>query len=286
VLRATVAIASMVVLTGRLVAVGSAEAASARIDYSAWPNPESLSMCVGDSTPIHVRIQRVITVNGTGYDSWVSGGVINGTVQYDSVGRLEPADTARPVGGPPEMDAIYEFVATGPGRTGVTFTIYQTGEDQRVGWGSSRHNDTVAVEVKDCFDAYTSGLGTVFDMKDMGALDKPFHLEGHINQNNLEGATQRMQFMPDPQNRTTGEYEFVDTSWAQTGPSGKCTAYVSGRYDVVFYPDAVNPVEGDLLMKGTGAVWCAGYKYDIDYTSTPGFQIGFKPRPAPPPPPP
>jgi hypothetical protein len=116
----------------------------------------------------------------------------------------------------------------------------------------------------------------------MGDLTKPFLLEGRIATSTMAGNTQYMFFIPNPQNRTTGGYVFVDTAWATADPRARCTLFVSGVYDVVLHGDPARPVEGDLLMKGTGSAVCRGNTVPIDYPDRTGFQIAFKPRPAAP----
>ena len=240
-------------------------------------------LCVGDVEPITVVMMRRTTVNGRQYDQLVTGGEIAGIVADKQVGEFEPADDEiRDVGGAPRPEATFPFRAKSPGSTRIEFFIARTGEELRVGDDEGFYTDTdeIEVEVQNCFDAYTSGLATVFDEKDMDGLDEPFLLAGHKASSTIAGSTQVMFFIPNPQNRTTGGYAFVDTAWAVADPRARCTAYVSGHYDVVFYPDEEHVVEGDLLMKGSGVAVCTGSTVAIDYQNTPGFQIGFKPRPA------
>lgn len=279
--RIPVSLAVLAVLVGLLtqgVAITWGKPAQARISYFAIAVPMYESVCVGDTVEFSVSISRHTTVNGQSYRGWVSGGYVLGVIANEQVGHFEPADAGRSVGPPPGHDAIYEFHADAPGTTDIEFHIRNTGEELRVGTGFPQQADTVTVEVTDCFDAYTSGLATIFTEKDMGDLTEPFFLEGRIATSTVAGSSQYMFFLPNPQNRMTGGYAFVDTAWALAKPGVRCTAYVSGRYDVVLYGDPAKPVEGDLLMKGSGVAVCPGDVIPIDYTSTPGFRIGFRPR--------
>ncbi len=274
----------LLALIAQAVAVGSANAATRpRISYEAFSGSVD-RLCVGETYDFEVGIRRTATINGQRYAQWVAGGYILGSVDPPNVGRFEPVDAGRDVvAGLPVSVATFTFVPTAPGRATLEFVILRTGEERRIGTGFPTNNATTEVEVSDCFDAYTSGLATTFVDKDMLDLAEPFFLTGYTpNVGGVTTETQYMFFAPNPQNRTTGGYAFVDTGWATGRPDSKCTAYISGRYDVIFYGDPKRPVEGDLLMKGSGVLICTGSAIEIDYTTTPGFQIGFKPRPAPP----
>ncbi len=268
-------------LQGGAVAPAQAAKAKVRISYAVIAVPKIEWLCVGEAVEFSVSISRHTTVNGQRYPQWVTGGDVLGVIGNEHVGAFEPADAGRSVGAEPEHAATFLFRGEAPGRTDIEFIIRNTGEDLRVGTGFPTQSDTVSVEVTDCFDAYTSGLGTVFDTKDMGDLTEPFFLAGHLATSGVAGLTQFMFFIPNAQNRTTGRYEFVDNAWALAAPAARCSAYISGRYDVALYGNPSEPVEGDLLMKGTGVAFCGGRAIPIDYTSAPGFQIAFRPRPAP-----
>lgn len=261
-----------------------AKAAKARagISYKAISSSLLEPLCVGESETYEVGINRITLVNGQRYRQWVTGGYVLGVISNEAVGRFEPRDAGRDViGGAPVPVATFEFIAKSPGRTTIEFHVIRTGEEARVGADFSRTSDTVEVEVVDCFEAYTSGLATTFTAKDMEDLTEPFFLEGRIASSTVAGTTQFMFFAPNPQNRTTGGYAFIDTAWPLAGPQGRCTAYISGRYDVVFYGHPDRPVEGDLMMRGSGVLVCANSSVEIDYTNAPGFQIGFRPSGAP-----
>jgi hypothetical protein len=281
-LACVLAVACCAAVSGSWPATTRAAKARVRISYTAYANPGAIRLCVGDAEEISVEIERKTVTNGQQYPGNVTGGYILGVIDDTDVGEFEPTDAGRPVGGP-DGDAKFVFRAKKPGRTNIEFTIRTTGEEQRVRRKWPTNGDKILVEVRECWEAYTSGLASVFDDKDMGALDKPFLLVGHTpNVGGITTQSQYMFFAPNPQNNLTGGYAFIDTGWATADPRTKCTAYVSGRYDVVFYPDADHPVEGDLLMKGSGQAVCAsGTVVPIDYQNQPGFQIGIKPRPAP-----
>jgi hypothetical protein len=249
---------------------------SYQVTAESWPD----SVCVGDGVELQVSIQRTTKVNGQAYRQWVVGGYVLGDISNTRIGHFEPGDAGRLVGAEPDHAAYLVFRADSAGRTEIEFTIRNTGEDLRVGTGFPTSSGKITVEVTDCFDAYTSGLATKFTEKDMGDLSKPFFLTGYTP--NVQGVTtesQLMFFSPNPRDHTRGGYAFVDTAWT-SGGGGRCTAYVSGRYDVVLYGDPARPVEGDLLMKGSGVVVCPGQSLLIDYRDAPGFQIGFRPRAA------
>lgn len=253
----------------------------AALNYAVWASQSAYTVCVGDEVEFSVSIRRTTTINGERYGQWVSGGDIFGVIVDPHVGSFKPADVERPVGGGSLPQAIFVFRAMASGQTDIEFLIQNTGEEARVGTGFPQKSLTMGVKVNDCFDAYTSGLGTTFIDSDMGDLTEPFLLSGRINTSSVAGSSQYMFFAPNPQNRTTGRYTFIDTAWATADPLARCTAYISGRYDVVLYGDPAKPVEGDLLMKGTGVVVCTGNAMPIDYRAAPGFQILFRPRPAP-----
>jgi hypothetical protein len=264
------------------VAPAEAAKARARIVYTAIAvESGDTELCVGDALEITVSISRHTTINGRQYRDWISGGYVYGGISNDDVGHFEPRDQGRPVGGPPLQHATFVFRAVASGKTDIVFTIGDTGEERRVPGNYPRRDDTVSVEVVDCYDAYTSGLGTTFTQKDMGDLMEPFTLAGRIASGTVEGITQSMTFTPDPQDSTTGVYVFIDTAWATADPRAQCTAYITGEYDVVLYGNPAKPVEGDLLMTGTGVQVCGGISTEIDYSSQAGFRIGFRPRPAP-----
>jgi hypothetical protein len=264
------------VLGFQLVAVPAVAAVPAKLEYAVFAFGVPRTMCVGDVAKIHASIARVVTVNGKHYANYVSGGEVAATVRNDPVGRFEPDDPVRPVLAPDEW-ATYDFVATQAGHTDIVFTIFHTGEDGRVG-PFHRFNDAIAsIDVTDCYDAYTSGLATVFDTKNMGDLTKPFLLAGHIATSRVAGSSQFMYFIPTSPTGDHGAYALVDTAWP-VGGRGSCVAYVSGTYAVVLYGDPAKPVEGDLLMKGSGQAICTGATVPLDYADLTGFQIAFKPR--------
>lgn len=231
-------------------------------------------------------------INGNTYEQWVTGGILEAVIKNTQVGRFDPSRNPAFA----RIDAsvanfvTFTFVAAAPGETEIDFNIKTTGEEGRgisIQRGSGNAVATAfftTIEVTDCYDAYTSGLATVFTEKDMGRLTEFFLLAGNTPNANVRTLTQFFVFIPNPQNRAVGSYAFVDLYWSTSAPGSRCTAYVSGHYDVVFYgPDPANPVEGDLLMKGTGVSVCPGRTTPIDYTQNAGFQIGFKPRPTLPP---
>jgi len=224
-----------------------------------------------------VVISRRTRVNGQSYFTHPAGGTIAGLIRDRSIGHFDPAGETQPVGGFPQAEAHFTFVADKIGRTEIDFAIRATGEEQRLGAQWPTVHDTVRVNVIGCYEAYTSGLATVFSQKYIGNFRYPFYLEGRIATQTLEGSTQYMFFIPNPQNRLTGGYAFIDTYWPQSTPGSRCTAFVSGRFDVVFYPDEEHVVEGDLLMKGSGVAFCPGQRIPIDYRNSTGFQIAFKP---------
>jgi hypothetical protein len=260
-------------------------AAKARISlvYEVLAVPKNYEICVGDHVAIAVSVLRRMWTNGVYSQGDVDSATVTGKVTNPSVGHLEPP-VDKAVGTLGYTFAQYRFFADSIGTAKIEFTIKTTGEEELIDVPYTTKGADYTVKVIPCFDAYTSGLATVFDTRDMGGLDKPFFLEGHIASAGLEGVTQYMFFVPQRRNRKAGVYAFIDTAWAVIGPGGRCTAYISGHYDVTFYPNDQNIVEGDLLMKGSGEVVCTGYAYSVNYQAAPGFQIGFKPRPTPPPP--
>jgi hypothetical protein len=260
-----------------------AQAAKARvrISYQVLTLPGSWKGCVGEEVAFGVFIHRTTKVNGRTYPEFLSGGRVLYSIDNPTVGEMEPLHQGQSVGAPPKSEAMFLFRAKAAGRTRIVFVIGDTGEGRRVGTNAAGQEKKVSVEVVDCYDAYTSGLGTTFSVKDMGDLTKPFRLDGRISSSAVAGDTQFMFFMPHPQNRTTGGYVFVDTAWPTADPRARCTAVVSGTYDVVLYGNPAKPVEGDLLMDGTGVQVCGGISTPIDYADRSGFRIGFRPRQAP-----
>lgn len=287
-LRAALALVSALALvmgmTGNSVVV-SAQSVPQKISYEldvifGLDGP----LCVGESTGFLTGIIRGTTVNGRTYAQWISGGRILGEIEDTHVGEFTHYEVVD-VSGAPTPSARFTFLAKAPGSTNLEFTIFKTGEESRVGRDPAfySYHFLTNIEVVNCFDAYTSGLGTTFTLKDMGDLTKWFSLEGVTpNVAGVETESQRMFFIPNPQNRLTGGYAFIDTAWAAAAPGVRCTAYISGLYDVVFYPDEEHVVEGDLLLKGTGFNVCPRYVIPIDYSAASGFRIGFRPRPTTP----
>ena len=279
------AVGSLVVLVA-LVAwppAPTSAAAAAQISYMAIATPTFESLCVGQTVEYSVSISRTTIAGGRSYSAWVSGGSVVGTVADQSIATLEPDDVASPVAGPQAPWATLVARGRGPGQTTISVEILRTGEEQRVGKNHPTHAATVTIEVADCWKAYTSGLGTTFTEDEMGDLSEPFFLAGVTpNVAGIESESQFMFFAPSPRDRLQGSYAFIDTAWAALGPSGRCTAFISGQYDVVFYHNAQAPKEGDLLMKGTGVYVCPGFALPIDYSNHTGFQIGMLPKdPAP-----
>jgi hypothetical protein len=279
-LHRAIALAPALSLTLQLVGLQPAQAADATHIYQAVADPISISLCPGLIKEISVHIRRTTLVNGQVYAQRVGGGRVIGLAGRLDIGHFNPVDPSRVVGGPPESVATFEYKADKPGTTEITFAITSTGEEARVGGKSARNSAKVRVEVTDCYEAYTSGLATVFTQKWMDKLRYPFFLAGYTpNVKNITAETQYMLFFPNPHDRLYGSYVLLDTHWVTSDPRSRCTAYISGRYDVVFYPNAEDPVEGDLMMKGSGEAVCKDVVIPIDYELFPGFQIAFRPAP-------
>jgi hypothetical protein len=266
----------------------------ASIDYLAavlWFVP---TLCTGETEEIHVGIRRYIEPpSGEIIGAWISGGTVGSFIYNESVGHFDPEGPGvvviRDVVGQPLPEAVYKFVADKPGQTDIDFIIGSTGEEATHGSGWPTTVATVRVEVTDCYEAHTSGLAAIFTDKDMGGLNKWFLLSGYTpNVNGVTTDTQVMFFIPNPQDRLHGHYAHVDLAYTVIGNlQSACIAYISGRYDVAFnippgQPEPPGADVGDLVMFGSGDVFCNGrFAAHLDYRSSPGFLIAFKPKPPP-----
>jgi len=263
---------------GALAPAPARAARATQISYEAIATPSFESLCSEQSAEFTVAVNRTTSVNGQQYTAWVTGGSVFGDVADSTIATIDPVDTQR-VAGAPGHWATFTVTGHKPGRTTIEFDIFSTGEERRVGGGHPLRAATVSIEVSDCWEAYTSGLGTTFVQDDMGDLTEPFFLTGVTpNVAGIESESQFMFFLPSRLDRLHGSYAFIDTAWSSLGPSGRCVAYISGRYDVAFYPGPDDPIEADLLMKGTGVYICGGFVLPIDYSNHTGFQIGMRPR--------
>lgn len=268
----------------------SGQTRNVRIEYYARANPISIQMCTGESRDIKVYIQRLMWRTGPSPAAlFVGGGRTLAVINDQSVGHFEPADAGRNVVGHPDPHGTYTFVADKPGQTTIDLVIHTTGEEASLGVGFVTDGESISVEVTDCYQAHTSGLGAIFTESDMGGLDKPFLLSGYTpNTRGITTETQFMFFAPNPQDRLRGGHAFIDTSvTALGGMQGQCTLYFSGRYEVVFYipPSQPAPADadvGDLMLYGRGSLFCQGrYMFDVvdGGANSPAFQISFKPKP-------
>ncbi|MGZ5379851.1 MAG: hypothetical protein ACXWD8_18220 [Mycobacterium sp.] len=265
-----------------------AQAASVSITYAA-KTQATLTLCVGESDEIAVRVLRALTRPGRAVGLWVPGGRVLGFIGNGNIVHFEPSDGGRDVVGQPIPEAVFKVVADAPGQTEIEFVIHTTGEERSVGDGWPQADATVQVEVNDCYEAHTSALAKIFTDKDMGGLNKYFLLAGYTpNERGITTDTQVMFFMPNPQDRLRGGFAWVDLATTILGGlQGSCISYFSGRYEVVFYIPPNQPAPpgadvGDLMMYGQGDVFCSGrFTVHLDYRSSAGFQISFKPKPRP-----
>jgi hypothetical protein len=265
-----------------------AQAASVSITYAA-KTQASLTLCVGESDEVAVRVLRVLRRPGREVGLWVPGGRVVGVSGNANVVHFEPSDAGRDVVGQPIPEAVFKVVADTPGQTEIEFVIKNTGEEASVGSGWPQSAATVRVEVNDCYEAHTSALAAIFTTKDMGGLNKHFLLSGYTpNTHGVTTDTQVMFFIPSPQDRLRGGFAWVDLATTILGGlQGSCIAYFSGRYEVVFYIPPNDPAPpgadvGDLMMYGQGDVFCNGkFVLHLDYRQSAGFQISFKPKPRP-----
>jgi len=264
-------------------------AAPVAITYAA-KTIASLTLCVGESEEIAVRILRTLSrPNGNQTGLWVPGGRILGIIDDGSVAHFDPPESGRDVVGQPIPEATFKVIADAPGQTQLEFVVHATGEERSVGANWPRSEAIVRLEVNDCYEAHTSALAQIFTTKDMGGLNKYFLLAGYTpNQNGLHADTQIMFFIPNPQDRLHGGFAWVDLVTAYLGNQpGQCISFFSGNYDVLFYIPPNQPAPpgadvGDLLMFGQGDVFCGGrFLFHIDYRQSAGFQIAFKPKPRP-----
>ena len=280
----------------------------ARIVYYTDVDPFfPVRLCTGESLEIKVSINRLIyrgqrPTSPAGYS--VGGGIVLGVISDEDVGQFDPPLPAAPVVGPTgnvlvgsQAHAVYTFVAKAPGQTTIEFSIFRTGEEAILGEGWEMDPRSLDVVVTDCFEAYTSGLGMFFTVKDMGDLIQPFTLEAFSPPTNgITTSSQAMFFMPSgPRNQFlpsfSGLYVSVISDTTQLGGvEVTCLDVLSGSYEVDFHITPDDPRfrsgidVGNLLLFGKGSKYCQGrLVLSVNYVSDPGYQISFKPTVPPPP---
>jgi hypothetical protein len=260
------------------------------IVYQAVPVPRSISLCVGETKEITVSILRTVTRNGHKIPMFIPGGYILGNIQDNSIGEFAPTDVGRNIvalGQRPR--ASFDFVAQKPGRTKIQFIIRTTGDENTIGTGFPTRAGYVDVDVSGCYEAYTSGLASIFVQKTIGNFDHYFVITGYTpNQHGVETETQIMFFLPSRRDPAAGSYAFIDLATTIVpGLTSKCVLFMSGRYKVEYYIQPGQPVPsgadvGDINMYGTGQVFCQGkLVLTLNYTGAPGFRIAFRPAPPP-----
>ena len=287
-LAASVLLAAVLGSSGGLQAP-AVRAAPVQISYAA-KTIASLTLCVGESEEIAVRVLRTLSrPNGHQTGLWVSGGRVIGTIDNGNIVHFDPDEAGRDVVGQPIPEALFKVVADAPGQTQLEFLVHNTGEERSVGANWPRSSVTVQVEVNDCYEAHTSALAQIFTTKDMGGLNRYFLLSGYTpNSHGLTTDTQIMFFIPSPRDRMHGGFAWVDLVTAYMGnQQGECISFFGGHYDIVFYIPPNQPAPpgadvGDIMMFGQGDVFCGGrFLFHINYQQSAGFQISFKPKPRP-----
>jgi hypothetical protein len=237
-------------------------------------------LCPGEDALVGVGLQKVVD----GVSLWAWGGHGRVKVQDPEIGRATPA---APILDPPM--ATVRFEALAPGTTFLIVDFLTTGDEPTIPTPAIASR-FVPVEVTDCYEAVTSGLGTQFfvDGKNMGGFNRPFLLSGSSNLGGVTAKAQNMFFNPGqregpspacPVYSCRGLHVFLET-WSAGG--GACSAYISGRYEVKFHIGAFQPGAdvGDLEMSGKGQVFCGGVPGPtVDYEHSVGFLIAFRPRP-------
>ena len=272
---------------------------SVSISYELEVSPQSLRLCTGES---HEIVLKIVRLRDRGAQSLPArflawGGRVLGDVRDDDVGQFSPAEAGRDVRGPAQPRAVYTLVAKAPGRTTIDFHIVDTGDEDALGDRLPGDSVSIPVEVTDCFEAYTSGLGMFFTVKDMGDLIQPFTLEAFSPPTNgITTSSQAMFFMPSgPRNQFlpsfSGLYVSVISDTTQLGGvEVTCLDVLSGSYEVDFHITPDDPRfrsgidVGNLLLFGKGSKYCQGrLVLSVNYVSDPGYQISFKPTVPPPP---
>jgi hypothetical protein len=272
------------------------------ISYAVDAGDQFLTLCTGQSEKISVSIAKRIFPNvdplspGGGGIAFMShplrGGSVRGVVAKPDVGHFEPAQAERGVVGWVEPRADYTFVADAPGVTTIEFRIVRTGDEAfeaGLGVRIPRTHYIVEVEVVDCYEASTSGLGIEFaaDGKDLGALDDPFLISGVTDLGGISGSSENMFFIPNRRDRLRGAQVFIETyTIALGGSTTNCFLVFSGRYEVAFHITPGDPAfrpgvdVGNLVLYGNGSQFCEGrFVQKVKYTTTPGFLIAFTPKP-------
>lgn len=223
----------------------------------------TITLCTGEFELIRVKIMRI---GATG--QFISGGTVWGVSNDTNIADLLPSSGMRDIAGvPPAALGIFTVVGNKPGRTTIEFGAIRTGDEGFYG-GATPAEDSppIHVEVTDCYEATTSGLGAIFTTKDICSLDEPFLLAAYTpNTNNITEETQVLFFMPYPQDSSHGSYAFVDNA---TAYGEGCILYSSGTYEVLFYI----PTAGDLIMKGSGTMVCRGGGTNVPKTQ---FRVAF-----------
>jgi hypothetical protein len=264
------------------------------ISYALTVQHPSLRLCTGETAEILAYISRQVYRRGRQHPAQVlaHGGRVVGVVGDEDVGRFEPAEAGRDVRGTPLPRALYEFVALAPGRTTIDFIIDETGDEHL--YGNDLGGDTVSVSVvvTDCFEAFTSGLGLVFTVKDMKDLIQPFTLEAHSPPTvGITTKSQAMFFMPSgPRNQFLPSFSglYVSVLSDTTTLGGRqitCVDVLTGPYELEFHITPDDPRfrsgidVGNLQLWGNWTKFCPGGSVSGSYPpgGPPGFLIAIKP---------
>jgi hypothetical protein len=274
-----------------------AQAQTQSMTFTASPNPRSVTLCPGQSVKISVSIKVGITRGAATVPLTVRSGRVEAVILTDGVVHIpvnvDPDFIPTLMGNygyepDPYLSTIilgtteFLFVADAPGVTTIEFRITEMSSQGASGvwpFSGQTRSGTTEIEVKPCYEAYTSGLATVFVDKFIGDFTERFVLSGYTPlTGGVTTSTQAFFFLPN-QDRQGGSYVLVDT--ATIFQRSHCLLVASGRYEVEWYRPENQSVApgtemGDLLLFGGATIFCGGGGYSQSWEESPGFHVAFK----------
>jgi hypothetical protein len=222
---------------------GSAQAGPPResVRYDVSVRTQDQTICLGNPARVYVQVKRTQVVDGVNQPVVTvrQGGVITATNHHPDVVRLRRATA------PVERGAFWaEFSVEGiaPGTALLTFEAVATGDEHLYRVDINAIQNTFArVTVVQCWEAFTSGLGKIWEDSLVCTLEEPFLLTG-----TYPGVDKSLPVFFMPTDPTHGW-------WVQASTLGGTVVRVgSGTYQVAFRQIGSSVVEGNIVMVGTG----------------------------------